>query len=86
MLEAGVDAEHVAGHKLAHTQFVEQLNAMWQARNDDPDITTRHLLEFLTTWIYRHILITDHSMARDYYQKKGMMPPPSLLMTTGAHH
>jgi len=84
MLDAGVDAAHVAAHKQAHKQFVEQLHDMWQARDDNPDNTTRHLLEFLTTWIYRHILITDHSMARDYYQRKGMTPPPSLLMTSGS--
>jgi len=82
MVEAGVDVDHVAAHKQAHTRFVDQLTDMWHARGEDPDATTQHLLEFLTTWIYRHILITDHAMARDYYNKKGMTPPPSLLMTS----
>lgn len=81
MLDAGVGAEHISAHKLAHARFVEQLTDMWRMRSENPSTTTQHLLEFLTTWIYRHILITDHAMARDYYSKKGLPPPPSLLMT-----
>jgi hemerythrin-like metal-binding protein len=82
MDEAGVDDNMIAAHKNAHTTFVNQLSAMWQARDSGPETTTRNLLEFLTTWIYRHILISDHEMARDYYQKKGLTAPPSLLLTT----
>ena len=81
MEEAGLDGGFVANHKLAHIAFVNQLTDMWQIREQDTDDTTKHLLEFLTTWIYRHILITDHEMARDYYQKKGLTAPPSLLLT-----
>ena len=81
MKEAGLDAGFMATHKHAHDTFVQQLTSMWQSRQQDADDTTKHLLEFLTTWIYRHILITDHEMARDYYQKKGLTAPPSLLLT-----
>ena len=83
MEEAGLDGDFVATHKQAHNTFVYQLTNMWRARGQDADGTTKHLLEFLTTWIYRHILITDHEMARDYYQKKGLTAPPSLMLTTG---
>ena len=84
MAEAGLDGDFVAAHKQAHSAFVDQLTAMWQTCAEDADGTIKHLLEFLTTWIYRHILITDHEMARDYYRKKGLTAPPSLLLTTSA--
>lgn len=83
MAEAGLDGAFVTAHKQAHEAFVHELTTMWQGREQDAGDTTKHLLEFLTTWIYRHILITDHEMARDYYQKKGLTAPPSLMLTTG---
>lgn len=84
MAEAGFDGEDLAGHKQAHADFVVELGNLWETRDQDARMTTSHLLEFLTTWIYRHILITDHAMARDYYQRKGLTPPPSLLLSAGA--
>jgi hemerythrin-like metal-binding protein len=84
MAEAGIDGDNLAGHKEAHAAFVAELAELWQKRNLDTKSTTENLLEFLTTWIYRHILITDHAMARDYYQKKGMTPPPSLMLSSGS--
>ncbi len=84
MAEAGIEADDLNAHKRAHASFVEELGELWRMRDQDAKATTEHLLEFLTTWIYRHILITDHAMARDYYQKKGMTPPPSLLLSAGS--
>jgi hemerythrin len=84
MTEAGIDGDGLTAHKHAHAAFVEELGSLWQKRGQDAKATTDHLLEFLTTWIYRHILITDHAMARDYYQRKGLTPPPSLLLSSGS--
>ena len=79
MDEAGVDAEHVHTHRLAHASFVGDLMRMWHLKGDDAGNSPKRLLEFLTTWIYRHILITDRDMARIYHTKKGLIMPPSLL-------
>ncbi|MDD5250054.1 MAG: hemerythrin family protein [Rhodocyclaceae bacterium] len=84
MAEAGIAEDDLTAHQRAHTSFVGELTDLWRTRDEDAKATTEHLLEFLTTWIYRHILITDHAMARDYYQKKGLTPPPSLLLSSGA--
>ena len=84
MADAGIDSDNLTAHKNAHTSFVTELTSLWSTRDQDAKATTEHLLEFLTTWIYRHILITDHAMARDYYQKKGLTPPPSLLLSSGS--
>ncbi len=84
MEEVGIDGDNLAIHRGAHAAFVGELEEMWQKRDRDPKATTEHLLEFLTTWIYRHILITDHAMARDYYQRKGLTPPPSLMLSSGS--
>jgi hemerythrin len=84
MAEVGIDADNLAAHKSAHAAFVDELSGLWSQRDQGDKATTEQLLEFLTTWIYRHILITDHAMARDYYQKKGLAPPPSLLLSSGS--
>ena len=84
MADAGIDNDDLTVHKNAHTSFVAELTGLWSTRDQDAKATTEHLLEFLTTWIYRHILITDHAMARDYYEKKGLTPPPSLLLSSGS--
>lgn len=84
MAEAGIEEDNLGAHKEAHAAFVRELTELWRTRDQDAKATTEHLLEFLTTWIYRHILITDHAMARDYYQKKGLTPPPSLLLSSGS--
>lgn len=83
MADAGMTDDEMTAHKHAHTAFVLELTDLWRNRSEESDSTTEQLLEFLTTWIYRHILITDHAMARDYYQKKGLTPPPSLLLSSG---
>lgn len=84
MAEAGIEDDDVEAHKRAHSAFVSEISEMWATRDQDARQTTANLLEFLTTWIYRHILIIDHAMARDYYQKKGLTPPPSLLLSSGS--
>ncbi len=84
MAEAGIGPENLGPHKESHAAFVSELTELWETRDRDEQNTTAQLLEFLTTWIYRHILITDHAMARDYYQRKGITPPPSLLLSSGA--
>lgn len=84
MAEARIDGDSLAGHKQAHAAFVTELADLWAKRDQDAKTTTENLLEFLTTWIYRHILITDHAMAREYYQKKGLTPPPSLMLSSGS--
>jgi hemerythrin len=84
MADVGIEGDDVVGHKQAHRSFVAELTELWEERDRDAKTTTEQLLEFLTTWIYRHILITDHAMARDYYQKKGLAPPPSLLLSAGS--
>ena len=86
MDDAGVDGALVVAHKQSHKAFVEQLANMWRTHKEDPDTTAKDLLEFLTTWIYRHILISDHEMVRDYYRKKGLTAPPSLLLTASGSH
>lgn len=83
MADAGVAPESLGPHKEAHAAFVNELTELWESRDRGEKTSTAQLLEFLTTWIYRHILITDHAMARDYYRRKGMTPPPSLLLSTG---
>lgn len=82
MADAGLTEETLEPHMHAHRSFVEEIGIMWRNRNMDAKDATANLLEFLTTWIYRHILITDHAMARDYYQRKGLTPPPSLLLSS----
>lgn len=84
MADAGIDGDDLGSHKAAHAAFVDEIQDLWQMRDRDARGTTEQLLEFLTTWIYRHILITDHAMAREYYQKKGLTPPPSLLLSSGS--
>ncbi|MGE5467461.1 MAG: bacteriohemerythrin [Ignavibacteria bacterium] len=84
MAEAGIAGADLEAHKRAHAAFVAELTELWRDRDRNAKATLDGLLEFLTTWIYRHILIVDHAMARDYYQRKGLAPPPSLLMSSGS--
>ncbi len=79
MAEAGVDAGHVAAHHLSHAAFVDDLNRMWHAEGGNPGDMAEPLLEFVTTWVYRHILITDREMARSYFLQKRQAVPASLV-------
>ena len=75
MAEAGLAAEPLASHRQAHADFVDDLAAMWQARDKAPDVTTKRLLDFVTVWIYKHILITDREMAREVHALRNTKPP-----------
>lgn len=63
----GVDPRHVAAHRALHTQFVEQVNAMWGRRADMKD-PSESFVGFLTSWLGLHILGIDQSMARQINQ------------------
>ncbi len=79
MAEAGVDAAHVAAHRQSHAAFADDLDRMWHAESGDSGDKAGLLLEFVTTWVYRHILITDREMARSYFLKKGQAVPAPLV-------
>ena len=75
MAESGLPPELTAGHCQAHAAFVADLTTLWQARGADPQAVTRRLLDFLTVWIYKHILITDREMAREIHARCKTKPP-----------
>lgn len=79
MEDAGVTPDYLAGHKHAHSAFVQELSAMWQARGSDPEAMTQRLLDFITVWIYKHILITDREMAREIHAKRHTTPPANYF-------
>jgi hemerythrin-like metal-binding protein len=74
MTESGMAAEAFAAHHKAHEAFIADVSAMWQARDKEPKMTKR-ILDFLTVWIYKHILITDREMARDLHLRSHSKPP-----------
>lgn len=60
---ARVDARHVEQHLRAHTEFADQVRAMWGTRaslSNPADV----FLSFLTSWLCLHVLGIDQSMAR----------------------
>lgn len=63
MKQCGVDDRHIAQQQDLHHTFLEQLNAMWGAKE-----TLSHpaevFLSFLTSWLGLHILGIDQLMAR----------------------
>ncbi|MGQ9725042.1 MAG: diguanylate cyclase domain-containing protein [Tepidimonas sp.] len=63
MRDAGLDERHRIPHERMHREFVEQVRAMWDTRNQLRD-PTETLLGFLTAWLGLHILGIDMSMAR----------------------
>ena len=63
MLESGIDVRHRETHHLNHVDFVDQVNALWSARNSIPNAAER-LHGFLCAWLASHILGEDQSMAR----------------------
>lgn len=83
MDEAGLDIEHASEHREAHARFVSNLDRLWAAESESDGGSPKHhhVLEFLTTWIHHHILITDHEMARKYHKKMRRPAPPSLALT-----
>lgn len=79
MEESGVDAELLAQHKRAHVLFGQKLTDLWQARSGRPERALRELLEFLNTWVYQHILLTDRRMAMEIHMKKGTEAPHNMF-------
>ncbi len=75
MEEVGLDPEYITDHKRTHAAFVERLSSLWDARAEDPEAMTKQLLDFLTVWIYKHILITDREMAREVHSLRKTDPP-----------
>jgi len=79
MEESQVDAELFRHHKHAHELFVLKLTDLWEARGKDPDLAMRELLDFLRTWIYQHILLTDRRMAMEIHMKRGTEAPHNMF-------
>lgn len=75
MAEAGLAPEPFASHRQAHAAFVADLSDLWQARDKAPEVMTKRLLDFVTVWIYKHILITDREMAREVHALRKTDPP-----------
>ncbi len=63
MLGVGIDPRHIALHQAQHTQFVEQIKAIWRVRETLPN-AAESIVGFLTSWLGLHILGTDQSLAR----------------------
>jgi diguanylate cyclase (GGDEF)-like protein/hemerythrin-like metal-binding protein len=63
MRRVGVDQRHVVYHLKAHSDFNENLQAMWNSRaalNNPAEV----FHAFLTSWLCLHVLGTDQAMAR----------------------
>lgn len=63
MQQNGLDPRHIEKHKLAHTDFVQDVTLLHQESAQRPG-TSDGLLKFLTYWLAYHILGSDQSMAR----------------------
>ncbi|MCB1974651.1 MAG: diguanylate cyclase, partial [Burkholderiaceae bacterium] len=63
MLGVGIDPRHIALHQAQHTQFVEQIKAIWRVRETLPN-AAESIVGFLSSWLGLHILGTDQSLAR----------------------
>lgn len=63
MQAEGVSSRHIHLHRVAHEQFVEQLQSMWAHRHamSEPG---EILVDFLTSWLSLHILGVDQSLSR----------------------
>ncbi|OFW96880.1 MAG: hypothetical protein A3D94_14375 [Alphaproteobacteria bacterium RIFCSPHIGHO2_12_FULL_66_14] len=63
MLESGIDTRHRETHHRHHVEFVDQIGALWNARNSIHN-AAETLHGFLCAWLASHILGEDQSMAR----------------------
>lgn len=85
MTQHGVDARHVASHRMMHQQFVEQVIMLWAQRTTMTDPATT-LVGFLTSWLGLHILGIDQSMARQVKSiREGMDPADAYDKERGSH-
>ncbi len=62
MQVAGLDARHLAQHRKAHADFVQDLSLLHERAGERRE-TAEALLKFLTYWLAYHILGSDQSMA-----------------------
>jgi len=63
MQSAEFNPKHFQKHKAEHDKFIAIVAEQRQAANDNSDIVSNDLLDFLVKWLMDHILITDKSMA-----------------------
>jgi len=63
MEDRGVDRRHIEHHQLEHSQFIEQVEKIWDSRGAQQN-SVKVLTEYLSSWLASHILEEDQSMAR----------------------
>jgi hemerythrin len=59
-----IDSAHLKAHFAEHKHFAEQVDVAIAAleRSDQPDVAV--LVEFLKTWLVKHIMGTDKTVAK----------------------
>jgi two-component system NtrC family sensor kinase len=58
-----IDRHHLREHQQQHSDFIQQVEAIWEQRGSQ-DKPVEALLNLLTTWLAKHIMEEDQSMAR----------------------
>jgi hemerythrin len=56
--------EHAKAHVQQHRLFVEQVNKVKSEGGEDFGQMIRDIANFLSDWLYQHILKTDYELAR----------------------
>ncbi len=64
MHSIAIDPRHMEHHKVAHHDFINEVNLMYENLSEDSLDSANHLLEFLINWLAYHILGSDQNMSR----------------------
>lgn len=63
MANSPVTAQHADEHLRQHGHFIEKLNLLLGQAEQDAPRTMGMLIDFLSEWLYEHILKTDRKLA-----------------------
>lgn len=58
-------------HELEHQAFIEKTRSFMNAADVGPNILSSALLDYLSSWLVRHIL-TEDMKYKDFFQSKGI--------------
>ena len=70
-LMAEYDYERKSEQEAAHRAFIEKTRSFCAAADIGPNILSEALLDYLSTWLIRHIL-TEDMQYKPFFQSKGL--------------
>ena len=70
-LMAEYDYERKSEQEAAHRAFIEKTRSFYTAADIGPNILSEALLDYLSTWLVRHIL-TEDMQYKTFFQSKGL--------------